>query len=95
MEKLYFILKHFLFFISGYLIFSISFIFAEIVFYKIFFGLTKDFSLIYLENFKLLTIVYFFIYVLLNLILFLYDRYYIKKLNKTLNIIQGGDDIEK
>ena len=94
MEKIYFILKHLLFFVTGYLIFSIFFIFTDIVFYKIFFGLTKDFWLIYLENFKLLSIVYCVIYILLNLILFLYDKYYIKKLNKTLDIIQGGDNIE-
>ena len=87
MNKLHYLFKIILSFVVGYFIFIIFFIIAEFIFYRLL-GITIDFLLIYLNNFKILCITYVILYALINIIIFFYDHYYIRKLNKILKHLQ-------
>lgn len=91
MNKLHYLFKIILSFVAGYFIFNIFFIIVEFIFYRLL-GITIDFLLIYLNNFKILCITYVILYAFLTAIIFFYDQYYIRKLNEILKQIKVNDN---
>lgn len=90
MNKIFYIINQLFNFIVGFFIFNVMFIFAEILFYKII-GLTPSIIHIFISNIKSLFLIYLILYIAINIIFYLYDIYYIKKINKILLEIKGGE----
>ncbi len=81
-------------FILGFTVFITIFTIANFVFYK-FLGLTMSTFDIILSNIASLFFIYLIIYLTLKVALYLYDSYYIKKLNNILSNIKGGESIDE
>lgn len=94
MKKILNLSEYIIIFIFRYLIFNFVITLIQVTIYNIF-GLLLNFQITYIINFKQLYIVYSIIFIICLFINYIYNLYFIKKLNKSLEKYKGGINDEK
>lgn len=88
MKKILDIGEYIAIFLFGYLIFNLVVTITQVILYGTF-GLILDFNNTYINNCKELAIQYFIIFMLCLTINIIYNFFFIKKLNKSLENFKG------
>ena len=88
MKKVLNLGEYILIFLLGYLIFVFLITVTQVIIYSVF-GLLLNFCKIYMVNFQQFYIVYFIIFVICLIINIIYNFYFIKILNKSLEKVKG------
>lgn len=94
MKKILYLSEYIFIFLLGYLLFNFIITLAQVFIYSIF-GLLLNFYETYIINLKQLHIVYFIIFIIALIINYIYNFYFIKKINKSLEKYKGGIKVEK
>ena len=94
MKKIYYVAQKIIIFFCGLIIFDTIFIVTEFLFFR-FFGYYISILEIYLKNYKILLLCYTWIYIIVNIAIYVYDKYYIIKINDLLTKIKWGENNEK
>lgn len=91
MKKVKNFIEYIFIFIFGYILFNFAISTTQVIVYNIF-GLILDFKQTYMHNAKKLFIIYLLIFLIILFLNYIYNCYYIKRLNKSLKILKGRRD---
>ena len=87
MKKIYDLGEYVFIFLFGYIIFNFVISITQVIVYGMW-GLILDFNSIYINNLKELYITYIIIFIICTTINYMYNFYFINKLNKSLKIVK-------